>query len=305
MRARPPSSRCRVVSAAVAVSCARAPGFTTPSRGFLSPERAFGFMALSSRGQTVDAAHGLWHGAPWLVDPGRRLVPMAGRRPEDFVSRGGSPSRDCRHRDDCGSLARCAACLGGQDRQLYVGGSIGDGLRGHRCVQGRAVGLEGPESGIGATPVRLSDGTTGWRMQRFDDCLRAAIATVLQVAIDEVPDPHLNAKLRAGWQPSSVTQVTEITLTRWCEQRGLRMTRHDAPPWNRKRWIGVVPPPRRVTAGPFMSHCLVMCRREILHDPFALNSLVARYVAERFQKKTWLPSDVQYGFTFNKRKEAK
>lgn len=162
-----------------------------------------------------------------------------------------------------------------------------------------------PNLALEPTPVRLSDGTTGWRMQRFDDCLRAAIATVLQVAIDEVPDPHLNAKLRAGWQPSSVTQVTEITLTRWCEQRGLRMTRHDAPPWNRKRWIGVVPPPRRVTAGPFMSHCLVMCRREILHDPFALNSLVARYVAERFQKKTWLPSDVQYGFTFNKRKEAK
>ncbi len=113
---------------------------------------------------------------------------------------------------------------------------------------------------------RLRDGTFGYfvRGLRTDDCWAAALATCLQVPIDEVPDPRLDERLRAGEDPAEVDRSAWLALDRWLADRGYRMTVHCKPPTSRKRWIGIVQLP-----GWFQSHCLVMSRDEVLFDPAA------------------------------------
>jgi hypothetical protein len=116
--------------------------------------------------------------------------------------------------------------------------------------------------------VRLDDGTIGYCMRpgRDDDCFRAAIATVLQVPIEDVPDPQFDRRLEDGWDVDSITEATWAALIDWLSCRHLRVILHTEPPMRRKRWIGVVPDRG---GRPFRNHSLVMTRGEILFDPAA------------------------------------
>lgn len=112
--------------------------------------------------------------------------------------------------------------------------------------------------------VRLRDGTVGYcvRAPRKDDCFAAALATVLQVPIGEVPDPRLDDRLAAGETVEEIDRSAWSELNRWLHRRRLRMTLHTELPPRRRRWMGVVP-----MAGDFQDHCLVFDRREVLFDP--------------------------------------
>lgn len=110
----------------------------------------------------------------------------------------------------------------------------------------------------------LVDGTVGYfvRAPRTDDCFAAAVATALQVPIDEVPDPRIDERLAAGAAPDEIDRSAQEEMKRWLWARGLRMVGHRKLPTGLRRWIGIVQMP-----GAFNSHSLVMSRHEILFDP--------------------------------------
>ena len=112
--------------------------------------------------------------------------------------------------------------------------------------------------------TRLEDGTIGYRVRvpRTDDCFAAALATVLQVPIGEVPDPRIDERLAAGESPEEITSSAWDGLYEWLDRRGLRMIVHEKVPANRRRWIGIVP-----WRGDFNDHCLVMRMDRLLFDP--------------------------------------
>jgi hypothetical protein len=132
---------------------------------------------------------------------------------------------------------------------------------------------------------RLSDGTVGYHMRRADDCWRAAIATCLQIPMDDLPDPHIDERLAAGESVESVDETAWTDMCRCLRQHGLTMTKHAAPPVGSPRWIGIVPVPR-----PFASHSLVMAGKKVLFDPAVAPGV-----------RTFYPTEVQYGYSFQRR----
>ena len=108
----------------------------------------------------------------------------------------------------------------------------------------------------------LGDGTTGWHMRRTDDCQSAALATLLQVPLSEVPDAHIDERLARGETVEHVDRTSWDQMLRWLEGRGLKLIRHGRPPTHLPRWLGIVPNP-----APFQGHTLVMARSRVLFDP--------------------------------------
>lgn len=178
---------------------------------------------------------------------------------------------------------------------------------------------------------RLRDGTTGYSMfpDRMDDCLRAAVATVLQVEPRAIPDPQIARRLLAGDDPDVITRETWALLERWLSEQGLRLLVHDTPPIGADRWIGVCAGAtaadtaavvdehlfdtakttrtarrkmhRDGTADAvrgvehFSGHCLVMAGRTLLFDPAAAVEPPTGMVTRR-----WRPSDVTWGISFER-----
>jgi hypothetical protein len=132
---------------------------------------------------------------------------------------------------------------------------------------------------------RLADGSVGYfiRLPRRDDCWAAAIATCLQVPIDEVPDARLDERVKAGEDPEEVNCSAWQQMNRWLEGRGLRMIIHRKVPAPRRRWVGVVP-----VSGQFNDHCLVMAHDTLLFDPTPNMSFFLSFG----------PSDIAWGFSF-------
>lgn len=116
----------------------------------------------------------------------------------------------------------------------------------------------------GRRPQRLADGTLGWavRDNRADDCFTAAVATCLQVPIEEIPDPAIDSRLAAGETIEEIDTAARDQFERWLASRDLEMVLHRNVPARRLRWIGVVP-----LRGAFNDHCLVMSRDALLFDP--------------------------------------
>ena len=139
---------------------------------------------------------------------------------------------------------------------------------------------------LGYYEMQLRDGTLGYSMRRADDCFQAAIASALQVPMPEVPDWRLDEHLAAGKDPEAIGRSAWLTMIRWADRRGLTIVIHTEPPISERRWIGIVP-----ATGTFDDHCLVMSRREILHDPmsFLPNSSSGHQ-----------PGDIEFGITIRK-----
>jgi hypothetical protein len=136
--------------------------------------------------------------------------------------------------------------------------------------------------------VRLRDGTTGFYTRRSDDCLMAAIATVLQAA--DAPDLRIDARLGAGASPRELDREVRREVEQWLAGRGWRMVVHPRAPGDMERYIGVVP-----IGGWFQSHCLVLCRGELLHDPAAR---CTGFISRLLKVKLWGPEDVTWGISF-------
>jgi hypothetical protein len=141
-------------------------------------------------------------------------------------------------------------------------------------------------------PVRLPDGTLGYpvRAPRSDDCMAAALATCLQVPIDEVPDPRLDERLEAGEPVDEINESASQELLNWLADRGLERVLHSTMPVAQKRWIGIVPMP-----GTFNNHCLVMAGNDLLFDP-----VDPRQSGEMNGRRlrAFGADDVRYGFSF-------
>jgi hypothetical protein len=141
-------------------------------------------------------------------------------------------------------------------------------------------------------PARLSDGTLGYRMahDREDDCFRAAVATVLQVAPERIPDSRIDAQLAAGNSAEYVSRAAWRQLEEWLTERGLRMVVHHRPPVRCARWIGIVRFP-----GEFEDHSLVMAGDSILWDPA---DLVPGLRRNTFTVRSYEGHEVSMGYSF-------
>lgn len=123
----------------------------------------------------------------------------------------------------------------------------------------RAV-IDGPTDDSDSTT--LEDGTIGYYMRRGDDCWPAALATVLQTPLGELPDLNLDQRVELGQNPADISISAWVEIEDWLATRNLRMQLHRRLPITRHRWIGIVP-----VSGDFQSHCLVMTRAQKLFDP--------------------------------------
>jgi hypothetical protein len=143
--------------------------------------------------------------------------------------------------------------------------------------------------------IELRDGTRGYLMKRPDQCFQAAVATCLQVPMDEVPDWRLDARSRAGECPDEIARDGWKELSRWLDARGLRIVTHRQMFPRMRRWIGVTDADPNYA---FSRHSLVMSGAEILHS--GDNFLTDPRSNVRYH---WKPSDVAYGFSFQSRKD--
>ena len=133
-------------------------------------------------------------------------------------------------------------------------------------------------------PTRnLRDGTIGYSISRRDDCLRAAVATCLQVPPKRVPDPRIDERYARGCTCDRINDLVWGGLREWLAERGLRFRLHDSPPWELARWIGIVP-----KDGFAQDHCLVMERDVILFDPAFIVGVTCSYC----------PTEIETGLSF-------
>jgi hypothetical protein len=153
--------------------------------------------------------------------------------------------------------------------------------------------------------VDLSDGTVGYfvRAPRVDDCWAAAVATCVQVPIDEVPDSRIDERLRAGEHPDEISRSAWEEFGPWLAERGLRMLVHRKVPARSKRWIGIIPMP-----GILGDHCILMSGAQALFDPtqdFVLPRLMAvakalGRPAPKIRTRRFGADAVRWGFSFQK-----
>lgn len=160
----------------------------------------------------------------------------------------------------------------------------------------------------GSRPVfQLANGDVGYGMapERNGDCFRAAIATVLQVDVAQVPNGRLDERLAAGEDPQEINRSYMVRLDEWLAARGLAVV-HPKVPVDRDRWIGVC----RVETRPrdlmlarrygvelcehFTDHCLIMCHDRAIFDP-----AVSMKVPDGMRLRPFTPEDVTYGISFD------
>lgn len=117
---------------------------------------------------------------------------------------------------------------------------------------------------LGYFQTRLRDGTLGYSQRRTDDCLQAAIASLLQIPMCQVPDLRIDRQLASGLEPDEMERNIAQTMRRWTTERGLTVLLHPTMPTSARRWIGVT----RVEDDLYSDHCLLMSGRDCLFDPY-------------------------------------
>jgi hypothetical protein len=153
---------------------------------------------------------------------------------------------------------------------------------------GRAA-VKGLNAGYFAT--HLWDGTLGYFQRRQDDCLQAAIASLVQAPMHEVPDLQINKLIASGIDPGELEAKIGECMDRWLERCGLTVVFHTSKPTSARRWIGVVGSERLTH-----DHCLLMSGRECLFDP---DQILARRPDEDPTELD--PADIDYAITIERR----
>lgn len=135
----------------------------------------------------------------------------------------------------------------------------------------------------------LPNGEIGWCQVRWDECLRMAVATLLQIPPSEVPDLHVDRRMEAGESADEIAAQVNRTYMDWAAERGLQITAHRNLPVDRERWLGVVPQP-----GYFQNHVVVMRRRKVHFEVVPAAAAPKGYRVKRFQL-----GDIAEGVTFD------
>lgn len=138
----------------------------------------------------------------------------------------------------------------------------------------------------------LPAGLIGYHQSSRWDCMRAAVATVLQVPLEAVPDLLRDDVAESRTNCVDYDAFCErafAELSDWAAERNLEMVFSVEVPLDRELWIGIVPLP-----GHFTNHSLVMHRRSIAFDPAEQWPAPSGYIPKRYS-----PSDVAYGVTFD------
>jgi hypothetical protein len=137
-------------------------------------------------------------------------------------------------------------------------------------------------------PVQLPDGSVGYRSEggRPDDCFRAALATVLQVKPENIPDSRIDERLAEGYTPEHITETAWRDFHEWLGYAGIEMLVHRELPEHLPRWLGIVHQP-----GDFQDHCLAMNAWELLWDPTDLTPEGPPFTVRR-----WARIDVGISF---------
>lgn len=120
-----------------------------------------------------------------------------------------------------------------------------------------------PHTGRALT-VELDDGRVGYYQRREDDCMAAAVATLMQVPVSDVPDPRIDERLARGDDPAEINARAASDLAAWLAEFRLRLVRHRPPPVGRNGWLGVSP-----GDGRFGDHVAVMSNNRVVFDPAA------------------------------------
>lgn len=158
-------------------------------------------------------------------------------------------------------------------------------------------------------PVRLPDGTLGYHRRRQDDCFNAALATVLEVSIHEIPDPQIEEAFGRGESVESIRRGSWDTLLEWLDRRGLEGFVHrpadpNAGQWAPAldRWVGVLVPDQPDPAWVLPNDAVAMTRGDLLHDGYLWDCEAARhrfgFDPHRTTGSGWLSRHLQYGFSF-------
>ena len=166
----------------------------------------------------------------------------------------------------------------------------------------------------GSIGVRLRNGDVGYLQTRTDDCLRASVASALQVAPRDVPDPHIDRRLQAGEEPEAISRSMWGELAEWAAERGLQAEISSVLPRSRHRWIGVVPA-KGLTFG---DHTLLMERDRLLWDPIGFErtptpadlreigwaELTNTAPGKRMPPYTYTPAAIRWGIWFEKKENS-
>jgi hypothetical protein len=142
-----------------------------------------------------------------------------------------------------------------------------DEKRRERELDNAAIAITQRAHAIVVPPtVRLRDGTTGYFSPgRLDACFSCAIATCLQVPLEEVPDIRFDARSRRGESPERISRSAWQIYTQWCATRGIGIVHHKrVPPYPDGRWIGV-----RMASEAHLPHVWVIVGAELLHNSAA------------------------------------
>jgi hypothetical protein len=205
------------------------------------------------------------------------------------------------------------------------------------------LGLRAEPLGGARPVVPLPDGGVGYCMTpgRMDGCFPPAIATCLQVPVEEVPDAHADERRVRGDTPDNViVEDGWAAWYAWAYEHGWEIAIHDdAFPVDRERWIGVVTMPmslandllglgldgsslpRGRAAVDAMLEVARTCGDEevagLIHDAIRFRTHAVVMCRDRVyhdpaiglvpppgQRHTpWDLADVVFGVSFNKRKE--
>jgi hypothetical protein len=117
----------------------------------------------------------------------------------------------------------------------------------------------GFDQGYFMTPLR--DGTFGYLQRRSDDCLQAAIASLLQMAPHQIPDLQMNRTMLRVQDIDEVFALSGEKMHHWTQENGVTLRYHARPLPSAKRWIGVVDVENS------LHHCLLMAGPDFLFDP--------------------------------------
>ncbi len=123
--------------------------------------------------------------------------------------------------------------------------------------------LEAVDARRGYFRAEMVDG--GWNslQARPDDCVQAAISTVLQCAQSEVPDLKLGDLIAAGRDPEEIGRVIGRKMGAWMEKNAVSIRAHSDLnlPKSSRRWIGVVD-----AESDGNSHCVIVQGSQIVAD---------------------------------------
>jgi hypothetical protein len=131
----------------------------------------------------------------------------------------------------------------------------------------------------------LPDGTAGYMMRRFDDCLQAAIATALQIPMHNVPDLRIDERIADGADPEELNRIVWQEMSRWAQRIGVLIEIRPRLPQT-GLWIGI-----EHAEGLYNGHSYVMRNRRILHDPIRLLRVTDPTLGASFQRAEQLVGD--------------